>query len=103
MPQALHVSINTPAFDNNLPGEMLGLKVLNRERCRLIFGGCCKRIFSVFTKGERPVLANTVLCCVSGLRGMKQVCLIGFVAVLLCILHIHNGTSSPRGSLACTI
>ncbi len=80
-PQALHVSLNTPGFDNILPGDVCGLKVLKWDRYRLIVSGCCKRIFSVFTKGESPVLANKVSCYVSGLRGMKQVWLISFVAV----------------------
>lgn len=38
------------------------------------------RGYSLFTKGERPVLANTVSCYVCCLRGMKQVWLIGSVA-----------------------
>lgn len=97
--QALCVSANTPAFDNILPGEMCGLKVSTWERCRLIFGGWCKRIFSVFTKGERPVLANTVMLFEWFKRhetGLPH-------RFCCCVLHIHNGTSSPKGSLACTI
>lgn len=33
----------------------------------------------MFTKGERPVLANTVSRIARGLRSMKQVCLVGFL------------------------
>lgn len=63
----------------------------------------------MFTKGERPVLANMVSCFVRGLRGMKQGCLVGFVAafciftkapevpkeVLLVLLYEQRGQSHP--------
>lgn len=87
--------LNIPTFDNIVPGELCGLKVLRWESCRLIFVGYCKRISSVLTKGETSVGKHSASCYVCCLRG-----LIGFCC---CVLHIHNGTSSPRGSLACTI
>lgn len=53
----------------------------------------------MFTKGERPLLANMVLSFVNGLIVIKYVCLVDFLSLFL---YIHNGTSSPKGSLACT-
>lgn len=91
--------LNTPAFDNNnniLPIYVCGLKKLNWEGYRLILQ---EDILCVYKGREASVGKHNVMLCELFKRHETRLP----HRFCCCVLHIHNGTSSPKGSLACTI
>lgn len=80
-----------------LPRCACGLKVVVLRKALIYFWQLLQEDISVFTKGERPVLANSVMLCELFKRHETSLP----HRFCLCGLHIHNGTSSPRGSLVC--